>query len=419
NDGLTAPKHPVFGAFYVQDKIEFPDLVINAGLRLDYINIDGEVFKNPQDIQFTSDNQLDPKGLLKVDPFLQVSPRLGFSFPVTDRTVFFAQYGKFIQQTRLRDVYEGYNLVADQIHGGYAEGNPVGFGLKPERTTQYELGFKQQIGELFAFSVSGFYKDIKDQIQMRQIYGLPNTSTPAYYAYVNGDFATTKGVELKLDLRRTERVSASVNYTFSDAQGTGSNAGSSFYMIWQTPTATPYTPQQIAPLDFNQAHRGFVNVDYRFDNEDGPEFLGMRPLENFGINMLFSFNSGFNFTRWTGFGNTRVPIEPLNSSTTPWTYQLDARVDKSFNIGPLGFNVYLWVTNLLNTKNVVNVYNVTGDPYNDGYLNDAQGKAMIEGYRRYGADKAQLYQDLYKALNYTPGNFGTPRQIRVGIKLSY
>lgn len=418
-DGQDGPKHPKFAAFYVQDKIEYPDLVINAGLRLDYIDIDGEVFKNPQDIQFTKDNMVDPNGLVRVDPVLQVSPRLGFSFPVTDRTVFFAQYGKFIQQTRLRDVYLGYNLISDQIHGGYAEGNPVGFGLKPERTTQYELGFKQQFGELFAFSVSGFYKDIKDQIQMRQIYGLPNTSTPAYYAYVNGDFATTKGFEFKLDLRRTERVSATVNYTYSDAQGTGSNSGSAFYMIWQTPTATPYTPQSIAPLDFNQAHRGYVNVDYRFDGDDGPEFLGAKILENFGLNMLFSFNSGFNFTRWVGFNNTRVPIEPLNSSTTPWTYQLDARLDKSFNFGGLGFNVYVWITNVLNTKNVVGVFNVTGDAYDNGYLNSAEGKATIEGYRRYGENIAQTYQDLYKALNYAAGNFGNPRQIRVGIKLNY
>ena len=70
----------------------------------------------------------------------------GFSFPVTETTIFHAQYGKFIQQSRLRDVYQGYGLVADNIKGGFAISQPVGFGLKPERTTSYEIGFKKQLG---------------------------------------------------------------------------------------------------------------------------------------------------------------------------------------------------------------------------------------------------------------------------------
>ncbi len=419
DDELTKGHHPVFAALYFQDKIEFPDLVINAGVRLDYINTNSETFINPQNIKWTSDDLLDPAGLKTVDPLLQLSPRLGFSFPVTDRTVFHAQYGKFVQQSRLRDIYTGWNLIADNIKGGYAITNPVGFGLKPERTTSYEIGFKQQIGDLFAFDLTGFYKDIKDQIQIRQIYGAANTSTPNYYAYVNGDFSTVKGVELKLDLRRTERLSASVDYTYSDALGTGSNPSSGFRQIWQSPTSTPFFPMQIAPLDFNQAHRGYLNLDYRFANDDGPEVLGAKILENFGLNLLFSFNSGFNFTRWTGYGNARTPTEALNTSTTPWNYQIDARIDKTVEFGSLGVNVYVWVVNLLNTQNVIGVYNTTGDAYDDGYLSDPLGVAQANGYRQYGEDKAKLFQELYKAINYNSGNFGVPRQIKLGIRINY
>jgi outer membrane receptor protein involved in Fe transport len=417
--GLEAPKHPVFAAAYFQDKIEFPDLVINAGLRLDYINIDGYIFKDPQNITFTSDNQIASSSLEKVDPLVQISPRLGFSFPVTDKTVFHAQYGKFIQQSRLRDVYQGLNLTADNIHGGFAIQNPVGFGLRPERTTSYEIGFKQQLGESFAFDVTGFYKDIKDQVQIRTIYGLANTSTPAYYAWMNGDFATTKGIEIKLDLRRTERISATLDYTYSNAEGTGSNPSSSFRAIWQSPTGVPYFPQQISALDFNQAHRGSLNIDYRFDNDDGPEFLGTKPLQNLGVNFLFSFNSGFNFTRWSGYGNSRVPLEPLNASTTPWDYQIDARIDKTVQLSGINLNIYVWVINLLNTQNIISVYNNTGDAYDNGYLNDPLGQSVIEGFRQYGEDKAQTFTDLYKAINYNANNFGVPRQIRLGIRLNY
>lgn len=416
-DGLDAPKQPVFAAYYIQDKMEFSDLVLNAGVRLDYIDIDSKEFINPHNIKFIAGNIIDPATLIDIDPYVYVSPRLGFSFPVTDQTVFHAQYGKFIQQSQLRDVYQGYNVISDNIKGGFAIQTPVGFGLKPERTTQYELGFKQQIGDVFAFNITGFYKDIKDQIQIRSIYSEETANHRQYYAFVNGDFVTVKGIEFSFDLRRTERIAASLNYTFSDALGTGSNPSSSFRQIWQSPTATPYFPQQIAPLDFNQAHRGNLNIDYRFaDNDGGPIF------ENFGMNVLFTLASGFNYTKWdeNSFGNRRFPLEPLNASTTPWTFNVDAKIDKSFNLGGLSFNIYLWVINVLNTKNVLQVFNVSGDALDDGYLSSPDGAAAVETIREsFGDEQAQRYIDLYNATIYNSNNFGPPRQFRLGVKLNY
>lgn len=420
DDEETGPKHPVFAAFYIQDKMEYSDLVVNFGLRLDYIDIDSKTFENPHNVQFTSDNLIDPDYLVDVEPFMQISPRLGFSFPVTDQTVFHAQYGKFIQQSRLRDVYLGYNRSSDVIKGGFAELDPVGYGLRPERTTQYEIGFRQQLGDNFAFDITGFYKDIKDQVQLRPIFAEATASHLRYYALVNGDFATTKGFELNLDLRRTERVSATFDYTFSDAQGTGSNSTEGGYTLWQSPTSEPFFPMQITPLSFNQTHSGAFNVDYRFADDDGPEFLGSKILQNFGVNLYFSFGSGFNYTRWEGFDNTRIPTETLNASTTPWTFQLDLRVDKSFSIGPLDLNAYIWVVNLLDTKNIVGVFNVTGDAYDDGWFANTQGKTLYNQYEELnGPEAAEQYKQVYLDNIYDADNFGPPRQVNVGLRIEY
>ena len=418
--GPEGPKHPVFAAFYIQDKMEFADLVLNLGFRLDYIDPDSKTFDNPANVKFDQDGIIDPAFLKTVDPTVQISPRLGFSFPVTDRTVFHAQYGKFIQQSQLRNVYLGFNRSSDVIKGGFAELNPVGYGLLPERTTQYEIGFKQQLGENFAFDITGFYKDIKDQIQLRAISAEATAAHVQYYALVNGDFATTKGVEIKIDLRRTQRISASIAYTYSDAQGTGSTPNEAGRAVWQSPTATPYFPQQIAPLTFNQTHRGGLNIDYRFAADDGPEILGSKLLENLGLNFLFSFNSGHNYTQFTGFGNSRQPLEALNSSVTPWNFQLDARLDKSFSLGALDINIYLWVINLLDTKNVVDVFGTSGDAFDDGYLASPEGRGKYESYKlTKGLETAELYKQLYLASIYDSDNFGTPRQIRLGIRLDY
>ncbi len=419
--GINGAKHPIFAAYYVQDKMEFSDLVVNFGLRLDYIDTDSKAFKNPHNIHFVN-NLVDPNELVDLEPFTQVSPRLGFSFPVTDKTVFHAQYGKFIQQSQLRDIYEGYNVVADNIQGGFAIEQPVGFGLKPERSTQYEIGFKQQLGEVFAFDITGFYKDIKDQIQERSIYADQGANHRQYYAFVNGDFSTVKGIEFKLDLRRVERISATLDYTYSDAQGTGSNPSSSFRQIWQTPTTVPFFPQQIAPLSFNQAHTGALNIDYRFADNDGPSVFGSQILSNFGINALFRFTSGFNYTRFNenSFGDSRIPTEALNASTTPWTFQLDLKIDKTISFGPLDANIYLWVINVLDTQNIVGVFPVSGDAYDDGWLASPQGAQTVASLEStHGKEYADMYKQLYTTTNYDSGHFGPPRQIRLGVRLNY
>ena len=415
NEGEEGPKNPIFAAYYIQDKMEFSDLVLNFGLRLDYIDTDSKTFENPNNVKFDSDGLIDPDYMVDVDPTLQVSPRLGFSFPVTDQTVFHAQYGKFIQQSQLRNIYLGYNRSSDVIKGGYAELNPVGYGLRPERTTQYEIGFKQQLGENFAFDITAFYKDIKEQIQLRAIFAEPTAAHVQYYALVNGDFATTRGFELKLDLRRTQRLAASINYTYSDAQGTGSTPTEAGRAVWQSPTATPYFPQQISPLTFNQEHTGAINVDYRWADGDGGAIL-----ENFGLNLLLTFNSGHNYTQYSGFGNARIPLESLNSSVTPWNVQLDAKIDKSFSLGPLNLNIYLWVINLLDIQNVTNVFGTSGDPADDGYLASPEGISAYNSYKlNYGKETAEQFKQLYLASIYDSGNYGTPRQIRLGVRLEY
>ncbi len=103
-------------------------------------------------------------GMYRVAPYKAVSPRIGMAFPVTDQTVFHAQYGKFVQQSRLRDIYQGYYLTGSNMSGGFFIPAPVGFDVRPTRTTQYEIGFTQQISDFASFDITGYYKDIQDQI---------------------------------------------------------------------------------------------------------------------------------------------------------------------------------------------------------------------------------------------------------------
>jgi hypothetical protein len=300
--------------------------------------------------------------------------------------------------------------------------------MKPERTTQYEMGIRQVLSDNFAFTVTGFYKDLRDLMALRR--QTNSLGVPIFVAYKNEDFGTTKGLEMTLELRRTNRLSAKVNYTISDARGSGSNPNSSSTAVSDEGTAR--FPNFINPLDFNQTHRGTVFADYRFAKGDGGPLL-----EGMGVNFIFSFNSGHAFTkieeprvlgqsgpfefgmRATVDPRTRYPIEPINSSSTPWVFNVDLNFSKVFYLGTMNLEFYVNVLNLLDTRQITNVFPNTGTANDDGWLRSP----LAESFKA-----IPRYTEFYKTINIdnryyfyrATGNtdiFGTPRQLRVGLKL--
>ena len=80
----------------------------------------------------------------------------------------------------------------------------------------------------------------------------------------------------------------------------------------------------------------------------------------------------------------------------------------------LGLNVYLQVQNLLNTQNVRSVYRATGNPDDDGYLNDASAQTNIEAQ-----NDPQSFRDLYMMKINSPFNYSLPRMARLGIEINF
>ena len=128
----------------------------------------------------------------------------------------------------------------------------------------------------------------------------PGALRSKYNVFTNQDFATTMGLELSFRLRRVERISATIYYTFSSAKGTNSLTGSGL----GSTEVNGNVPTTIFPLDYNQDHRGSVSLDYRFDLGDGGPIL-----ERLGLNVLMTFNSGHpSFYKF--FGRALVEIFP-------------------------------------------------------------------------------------------------------------
>jgi len=438
--GQFAPKKPVIAGAYVEDRMEYKNLIINAGLRYDYINIDNEELIDPTRPESAIDfntGVINPNGLQKVPSFSSLSPRLGFSFPVTAQTMFHAQYGKFVQQTRLRDVYQGIYATGVNLRGGLYITNPVGFNVRPTRTTQYEIGFTQQVGDFASFDLTGYYKDILDQIVIQLQTTAPGSPYQSYNIYTNGDFATTKGIEIAFNMRRVERIQVNGSLSFQDAEGTGSFPSSDAGIVGAPIDGkTIFKPVYVSPLTYNNAFSGHISFDYRFGKDDGPS-----ALHELGLNALMTFTSGHPYTLGEGKGDVngalegdarfRSPTEPLNSSITPATFQVDLRLDKTFSIyDQLSANIYFWVINLFDTRNVYNVFLRTGTATDDGYLSDPNLGGQLAA--KNGAKYSELYTALninyYQAYQNAGGIsqgvgsallFGPPREIRFGIRLEY
>lgn len=440
-DSPNGPRTPFFGSGYVQSKLEYRDLILNVGLRYERIDIQEWRPENAEDPDRDSANEwLVEDTMVKTDPKDYLLPRVNFAFPVTDNTVFYAQYGKYVQMPRLSQIYLGTRVQSartlPETRSLYALGNfGVTFFAEPEKTNQYELGIRQLLTDNFAFTITAFYKDLLDQLRSSPILAdgeSSNLATGTRYVsgWTNEDFGTTKGLELTLELRRTQRLAARLNYTLSDSRGTGSDSRSSRVAVSDA-TVARY-PTLVYPLDFNQTHRGVMMVDYRYGKNDA----GF--LEGFGFNALLNFNSGHNFTqvkepfnlgqanpwnvgvRATQDVRGRNPIEPVNSSTTPWNFTLDLNIDKMFYFNKFNLKLYAIMLNALNTRNVINVYETTGTDDDDGWL-----KSPLA--RQYVAQPG--YEDFYRAINldnrwgYLTATgldlWGSPRQIRFGVAFEF
>ena len=432
---LEAPRHPVVASAYLQDKIEYNDLVVNAGVRLDYFDVDSWQFVDPgapvrdSDLYTLVVKDADGTYMKKTDTYTEISPRLGFSFPVSERTVFHVQYGRFSQMPKLSDMFTGGGRLSLELGGQNFIPLPSAFDIEPIRTTQYEIGFERQFTDFASFDITGFYRDVKGQVQLRQQKLGVNAQDVAPYLFLqNGDFATTKGLEFQMKMRRINRIQAELNYTLADARGTGSNQVAALSAVENTNDP----PSVVMPLDFNEKHRGSIYVDYRFGKNEGNPIV-----EQLGANLLLRFTSGHSFTLSDGgIGQRgpeegailsdddprhRKPSESVNMSTTPWTYEFDLRVDKGFDLFGADAQAYFYIRNLFNRQNVINVYWRTGNDSDDGFLTDDELSSKIVE-----ANGGLQYRELYEFVNlanrqhywFAQGGdiYGEPRQLRFGIR---
>lgn len=401
-------KHPVVAAAYLRDKIDFGDFTVNAGVRMDYLDVATDVLIDPKDLIGADGELLTADDYKKSEANISFSPRLGFSFPVTDKTIFTAQFGKFVQMPPLDYLYVN-KLAFKYFFTNSVQNVAENSALKPERLTSYEVGIKQQVGDYVNLGISAYYKETVDQIGAYRISG--SSTVPSGYAlYYNSDFSTSRGVDFYLSMRRMNRLAVDVAYTLLYASGIGSDPNSKFSLA-ANPSGE--LPNVVFPLDYDQRHTGSINLDYRFGGQsDVPKGFAGKILQNLGMNVLFSFNSGRPYTvrqlPSTAFADDGLALSTKNGIYRGWNLKIDARLDKTVPIWKTNWNFYIYCTNLLNTELINNVYGATGLPDDNGYLNTPTGNAQDPNYKSNWYDRVRNIS-----------NWGAPRQVQFGVKVNF
>jgi outer membrane receptor protein involved in Fe transport len=362
---------PVQGAVFAQDRIEWGDLRIRAGLRLEFFDANATV---PTDLQ-------NPAGTIAGAPEIAsvtrpttvkfaLAPRLGVSFPIFSRASLFFSYGHFYQLPGLNRLFNNADYtVLEDIQAGAVDysvlGNP---DLDPEFTAQYEFGFKSEVTDFLGVDVSLFYKDIRDLLGVEFV----DTYTAASYArYTNVDFGGVRGFTLSLDQRGLGPVSTTLDYTYQIATGNSSDPDETAI---RAAAGEDPRPRQI-PFNWDQRHTlNATAVWYQPDN--------------FALTGIVKFGSGQPYTPSLS-SNFGADLE-VNSGRKDSYVTVDLRAEKFFAFGGLDFTGFARVFNLFDTH------------FTNGFV---------------FADTGSPFYSLVPSnqVNPNPGRFAAPRRIEVGV----
>jgi len=377
------------GAFFIQDKMEYQGLIVNAGLRYDYW-MPGEQVMNELALKRWEGrvyNAYDPRvGTTKLKKVKgHFSPRLGISYPITDKAMMYLSYGKFTQLPQLVYAYR------DASYAGIFAGNP--YHLDSEVTTAYEFGFTYEVLKDMSLNFKTYYKDVHGLIGLVQV-----RDEPKVMLFLNKDYGTIRGFELELKNRASSLLFVNLNYNYSYAMGRSSDPATEYWYgdVYQQPL-----PMREFRLDWDQRHTLNLILDLNAGDGVHLNVFGLRLPDLWGINLLGRFGSGLPYT--PAFTTDYRKQPPSNSKDKPYTATVDLKINKDFKLGLFTLSFYSEILNLFNQISVNDVNPVTGEPYQFGDYIDLTEKQILNW------TEIQRYLD--------PSYAGQGRRITIGFRI--
>jgi outer membrane receptor for ferrienterochelin and colicin len=406
---------------YIQDKMEYKDLIVNIGIRFDYFEPDAltlnDAHPDPSDplyYTYTVDdpniyNPIKPANIFwdyngngvqdpgepdktvadrmaywyrKATAKWALSPRIGFSFPITARGVVHFSYGHFFQIPHFELMYQNPQFKIDPSTTSVI-GNA---DLKPEQTINGELGIQQQLTDDISADLTAYMRDIRNLTGTRASIVRVFGGALQYARLTNSDFGLVKGIALSVTKRFSGGFNATLDYTYSVAKGTASDPNQAVNAVkgGQQPEV------QLTSLNWDQ--RQTLNGTFAYN------------AGHWGASLIGQYGSG---TPYTPRATEDVTSLLTNSQTKPSFFNVDMQAFYEIPVNPLRIVVFLRVFNLFDIRNEVDVFDDSGRA---GFTIDEETARN---------SRVQEYVNTLDQWFSIPTHYSEPRRIEFGMNLEF
>jgi len=389
-DSVQSPDDDVFNvspsefSFFIQDKAEFDEMVINLGLRYDYFNPNCYYptdYRNPAN---TISNVSQSK-IKEAKEITYWSPRLGIAYQVADAAIVHFSYGHFYQMPPMYSMYAHNNWIVPTGDYETVLGNP---NIKTEKTVTYEIGLWQKLNALMALEINMFYRDIYNLLGTKI---LTTYNQVKYGLYSNKDYGSVRGLELKYDVSYNA-FAIYCNYTLQYTRGNADTPLQSFNR--EGGNKDPVS--KLIPMSWDQRHTFNTTVAYNIDD--------------FGLTATAYYNSGTPYTFAPVIESKTASVNLLpNNDYKPVNYSVDVT----------GY-YRLWENNDLEARLSFSIYNVF-DTLNDMWVYPETGRAynnIVKSSEIQGYDSKRTFTDVFDQYE-DPAMYSAPRQIKLNLAISY
>lgn len=362
-------RKPSQTGLYLQDQISYEGIVANIGVRFDYYYGGGgkwpsgdpfaiEAFRDRHnevdtwlydileqgrsyiwEIWEAYDDSVGGTFLQPIKNWFTISPRIGVSFPVTENSKFYFNYGHFRSNPPYYSMYL-FRYRYDK-NGLYNMSDP---NLEPPKTISYELGAAYNFYDNYIIRLSGYYKDVTGENgEVTYQHQDANLGSVDYDRWANNQYEDIQGVEVNLTKSDDSWITGWVNFN---------------YMLQKE----GLTGRELITKDkVNEDQEGLyqgqesrflprprlnANVTFHSPEDWGPDFLGTHLLGDWNITFFLEWQAGEYFT-WNPLNQLHVN----NNLQYPSYFMLDLKVSKTFDIGGFQTTFYLDISNVLNIKN--------------------------------------------------------------------
>jgi len=388
NSHSTWERTPVRGAAYAQSKLEFAGMIANLGLRLDYFNAGGDWYSyDPFSPAFSARFAPVIDTLLTQDPtdhIFSLSPRMGVSFPITEFSKLYFNYGHF------RSLPDPNNLfllreftTTGQISRVANPNNPL------PKTVAYELGYEQSLFDQLLIRMAGYYKDVSLQPFLTEY--ISRDGQVNYMVNEPNSFEDIRGFEVTISRNRGRWIQGFINYTYM--------VFTSGYFSLRRNFENPTAQREFSESDAERRRASSrpvprpyarLNLDFLTPVDFGPRIAGYPIFADWRVSLISNWQQGAKFT-WTGGG--AIP-GVINNVSFRDNLNTNLRFTKNIVIAGNRAQLFIDIFNVFNRRTLSFNGFIDGNdqlsylrslhlPESDDYQTNIHGNDKIGSYRSY------------------------------------